>query len=565
MTKKNKKGPKSTSSNEPAPSPSASQSSLSNQNNPPKVKNDSSVHRQSTPSTAQPSSSNQKPLKQNANITNKSKLNGQKGNANVNKSKVNGPNANTANKPKANAPPKKISLAPRAAELTPRDMKPLPAPRCIHAPVQFRLKCILLFKQECPMYCPENLETPPLNFFYKKYPSDMKAPQEMEIFKSVDQIVAANLKEPNSLNMILKIILLVLDNNNPLLINYDMVLYVLAKCLHMVRQDPKAKLPSPSIIDFRTKVLNLAVDRVCGQNSGRLLMFVLYMLSLSRKALQVEAVRKQLKHWYMTKESDQLLVIVAKHSSYQGLTHAMLLKEIHFDVTNQSTDKKLALFAIMFGFSYVAHRLTSGKFLDKPTVPKFVTESDVFDKGSDQVKAVIKDVAVARCPTSHQKAVAVVVKTHILGIQNVATRFHKSFKVNTACIEVMSRRALLQSMHRLRIENVLSSEPHAIVDTVSTADTYVRTLNAATAEPPLHPAEVLFAYAEYALVAKSKLASLMKKEEVQSQKTDSKDLPLPSKVPKAPEPAIITALNNLCQSSFAVMISFFLYSTNRSK
>ncbi|KAL1447115.1 hypothetical protein WDU94_005459, partial [Cyamophila willieti] len=203
----------------------------------------------------------------------------------------------------------------------------------------------------------------------------------------------------------------------------------------------------------------------------------------------------------------------------------------------------------MFGFSYVAHRLTSGKFLDKPTVPKFVTESDVFDKGSDTVKGIIKDVAVARCPTSHQKVVATVVKTHNLGIQNVATRFHKSFKVNTACIELMSRRELLRSMHRLRIDNVLSSEPHAIVDTVSTADTYVRTLNAATAEPPLHPAEVLLAYAEYALVPKLKLASLTRKEEEgQPEKTDSK---VPLMTPKPPEPTILTALNLMYQSSFA--------------
>ncbi|KAL1454384.1 hypothetical protein WDU94_010651 [Cyamophila willieti] len=273
------------------------------------------------------------------------------------------------------------------------------------------------------------------------------------------------------------------------------------------------------------------------------------MLSFSRKAFQVEAVRKQLKHWYMTKDADQLLVMVAKCSSYQGLTHAIVLKEIHFDITNQSTDKKLALFAIMFGFSYVAHRLTSGKFLDKPTVPKFVTESDVFDKGSDTVKGIIKDVAVARCPTSHQKAVATVVKTHNLGIQNVATRFHKSFKVNTACIELMSRRELLRSMHRLRIDNVLSSEPHAIVDTVSTADTYVRTLNAATAEPPLHPAEVLLAYAEYVLVPKLKLASLTRKEEEgQPEKADSK---VPLMTPKPPEPTILTALNLMYQSSFA--------------
>ncbi|KAL1447826.1 hypothetical protein WDU94_013877, partial [Cyamophila willieti] len=337
MTKKNKKGPKSATSNDPTPSSSAAQSSSSNQNNPSKAKNAQpiNIEKQNTPSSAQPSTSNQ-----NVNVTNKAKPNAQKVNANVNKSKVNGankPKANAANKPRANVPPKKISLAPRAADFTPREMKPLPAPRCIHSPVQFRLKCILLFKQECPMYCPENLETPPLNFFFKKYPADRKLPQEMEIFKSVDQIVAANLKEPNSLNMIEKTIVSVLDNNNPLLINYDMVLYVLAKCLHIVRQDPKAKLPSPTIIEFRTKVLKMAVDRVAGQNSERFLMFGLFMLSFSRKAFQVEAVRKQLKHWYMTKDADQLLVMVAKCSSYQGLTHAIVLKEIHFDITNQST------------------------------------------------------------------------------------------------------------------------------------------------------------------------------------------------------------------------------------
>jgi hypothetical protein len=74
------------------------------------------------------------------------------------------------------------------------------------------------------------------------------------------------------------------------------------------------------------------------------------------------------------------------------------------------------------------------------------------------------------------------------------------FQVNTACLEGMTQRGLLQSMHRLRKDNVLSSEDHAIVDESTTCGTYVKQLGASpVTEPPLHPAEVLAAYAEYVL------------------------------------------------------------------
>ncbi|KAI5695788.1 hypothetical protein M8J76_002102 [Diaphorina citri] len=478
-------------------------------------------------------------------------------------SKQNGPvkqtskeTVNKQNKSSSKNVIKKKAPPPKSTKPPPKDLKHLPAPKSTHAPAEFRLKCILLFKQEYPMFYHDNVKTPPVNFYYKfSTTKDRKAPAEMAIFNCVDQLVAQDKKDT-----ILTTITSVLDNSNPLLINYDIVLYVLAKCLQLVQQDPKAKLPSTAIIEFRTKVLELAVDRVAGQNSERFLMFVLYMLNFSPKSLRPDAVRKQLQKWYMGKESDQLVVLVAKCSVYQGLSHANVLKLIHFDVFHQSPDKKLALYAIAFGFAYVSHRLISGKFLATPRVPPFVTSDDCFDKASDKVKTIVKDVAVVRCNTSHQKVVAAAVKTHSLGIESVCPKFAKSFKVNTACLEGMTQRGLLQSMHRLRKDNVLSSEDHAIVDESTTCGTYVKQLGASpVTEPPLHPAEVLAAYAEYVLAPETKMASFQKKavkpppseggggDQAQEKSEDE----TPILTAKAPEPAIVSALQELYKSSFS--------------
>lgn len=184
MVRKNKKGPRNTNSNSASTSSNIDQNPTAQNSN--KVANPKGTTKASN--AAQPNSaapnvvpSNSKPKASSSQAGSKQQPSNQKKSTNTSNSKK-------------RKPVKIKKPAPKAVVYPQLDVTTLPCPRCTHAPVEVRLKSLILFKQEYPIYCPSNIEMPPIRYYFKRSLIDM-TPKHTELFRCVAQLVAMDKRD----------------------------------------------------------------------------------------------------------------------------------------------------------------------------------------------------------------------------------------------------------------------------------------------------------------------------------------------------------------------------------
>lgn len=88
------------------------------------------------------------------------------------------------------APVKAKAAPPKANPRPPIERYLIKVPKTTHAPAENRLKCLILFKQECAVYIPENVRATMFDYYFKRSRRDDPGRMDLDVFNCVDELVS---------------------------------------------------------------------------------------------------------------------------------------------------------------------------------------------------------------------------------------------------------------------------------------------------------------------------------------------------------------------------------------